>query len=96
MTKINIKGVIFIFTIQNAHKLQFGSWSFNYTYLVYAILGVYVSVWIFLSCFNPCLLREERESYKKKKGEIKGSVDHILTAKNIKLGINGFGFQMRV
>jgi hypothetical protein len=39
--------------------------------------------------------RRERKLYKKK-GEIKGSVDHILTAKNIKLGINGFGFQMRV
>jgi hypothetical protein len=40
---------------------------------------------------------EKREKViKKKKGEIKGSVDHILTAKNIKLGINGFGFQMRV
>jgi len=39
---------------------------------------------------------EKREKVIKKKGEIKGSVDHILTAKNIKLGINEFGFQMRV
>jgi uncharacterized integral membrane protein len=68
MTKINIKGIIFIFTIQNAHKLQFGSWSFNYTYLVYAILGVYVSVWIFFFVMFQSLFieRRERKLYKKR------------------------------
>jgi hypothetical protein len=49
----------------------------------------------FFVMFQSLFKRRERKLYKKK-GEIKGSVDHILTAKNIKLGINGFGFQMRV